>query len=54
MAALNKPYREKYICVQRIALVGAIKIVYCLAKQKNSPNYRYEPILKLAVSLVCD
>ena len=45
---------QRQVCVQRKALVGAIKIVYCLAKQEIPLTTKYEPILELAVSLGCD
>ena len=45
---------QRQICVQRRALVGALKIVYCLAKQEIPLTTKYEPILERAISLGCD
>lgn len=45
---------QRQVCVQRRALVGALKIVYCLAKQEIPLTTKYEPILELALSLGCD
>ena len=35
-------------------MIGALKIVYCLAKQEIPLTSKYEPILELAISLGCD
>ena len=40
--------------MQRKALIGALKSVYCLAKEEIPLNTKYEPILELAMSLNCD
>ena len=45
---------QRQVCLQRRALVGALKIVYCLAKQEIPLTTKYEPILELAISLGCD
>ena len=40
--------------MQRKALIGALKIVYTLTKQKIILSTKYEPVLELATSLGCD
>ena len=40
--------------MQRKALIGALKIVYTLAKQGIPLTTKYEPVLELAISLGCD
>ena len=40
---------QRQVCVQWKALVSALKIVYCLAKQEIPLTTKYEPILELAI-----
>lgn len=35
-------------------MIGALKSVYCLAKEEIPLTTKYEPILELAMSLNCD
>ena len=45
---------ERQVCAQKKALIGALKIVYTLAKQEIPLTTKYEPVLELAISLGCD
>ena len=45
---------QRQVCLQRRALVGALKTVYCLAKQEIPLTTKYEAILELTISLGCD
>ena len=45
---------QRQVCVQRRALVDALKIVYYLAKQEIPLTTKYEPIFELAIGLGCD
>ena len=42
------------VYVLRKALIGALNIVYTLAKQEILLTTKYEPVLELAISLGCD
>ena len=45
---------QRQISVQRKALIGALKIIYCLAKEELPLTTKYEPLLDLAMHLGCD
>ena len=44
---------QRHVCVQRKALIDALKIVYTLAKQEIPLPTKYEHVLELAISLGC-
>ena len=39
---IQQPF-QRQVCLQRRALVGALKTVYCLAKQEIALTTKYEP-----------
>ena len=45
---------EKLVTAQRNAVVGAMKIIYWLAKEEVAHTTKYESLLDLAISLGCD
>ena len=45
---------EKQVTAQRNAVVGAMKIIYWLAKEEVAHTTKYESLLDLAISLGCD
>ena len=45
---------QRQISVQRKALIGALKIVYCLSKEEIPLTTKYEAIMDLAINLGCD
>ena len=45
---------EKQVSAQRKAVVGAMKVLYWLAKEEVAHTTKYESLLDLAISLGCD
>ena len=45
---------QRRVSVQRKALIGALKIVYCLSKEEIALTSKYEAILELTINLGCD
>ena len=45
---------QRQISIQRKALIGALKIVFCLSKEEIPLTTKYEAIMDLAINLGCD
>ena len=45
---------QRQINFQWQALIGALTVTYCLAKEELPLTTKYEPLLDLALSLGCD